>query len=272
MECQKLTLEERRKIYHLRRWRYGIRQIARELGRSPSTISAELKRHGDVIDRNSDHITQAHAANDAAHARRVMASRKKMRLKCKTIRHYVELHLREAAWSPEAIAGKLTLLGYPISDEAIYQFINVERPDLKSTLLIAGKARRRRRAGKSNRVKPVAAASKRSIELLPQEAKSRTAIGHLELDALVGKQGKSAIQNKTDRKSRKLFLDKVPCLEAQGYADTLIARMQRSVPEGVLKTFLEDNDSEHAEHQRVIKNWERFPISATLIALLREGP
>jgi len=251
MENKKLTLEERRKIYQLRRWRYGIRRIARELGRSASTISEELKRNGDVVDRNSDHIAQAHAANDAAHARRVAASRKKMRLKCPTIRHYVEIHLSEAAWSPEIIAGKLTLLGYTISDEAIYQFINVERPDLKSSLLIAGKARRRRRSGKSNRKRPVAAAPKRSIELLSEEAKRRTAIGHLELDALVGKQGKSAIQNKTDRKSRKLFLDKVPCLEAQCYADTLITRMKRSVPGRILKTFLEDNGSEHAEHQRV---------------------
>jgi IS30 family transposase len=167
------------------------------------------------------------------------------------IQNYVELHLRAAQWSPETISGKLKRLGYHISAEAIYQYINTERPALKSSLLIAGKSRRRRRAGKRQRIRIIAAAPKRSIELLPDGAKQRTEIGHLELDALQGGRGRAALQVKVDRCSRKIFLDRASSLESKPYADLLIERLLRDIPEGILKTILQDNGSEHADHQRV---------------------
>lgn len=251
MKCkEKLRISERRNLYKMRRLGFGIRSIAGELGRSPSTVSREFKRHGRVVDRSTDYIEQAHQAQAAWEARKSEASRRR-KLKSEEIRHYVELHLREARWTPKTIAGKLTMLGYPISAEAIYQFINIERPDLKSSLWVAGRSRRRRRAGRKKRSFKQPAAPKVSIELLPKESKDRTEIGHLELDAIIGRKGKSVLQNKVDRSSRKIFLDKVKSLHAEGYADVLINRMKRSVPDGVLKTFLEDNGSEHAEHPRV---------------------
>ena len=252
-KSKKLSKEERQVLFKLKRLHYSMRAIARELERSHTTIMRELERSAEVVDLKEDYYTQALKAHEEAHRRRSEASRRKMRLKCKAIRHYTEIHLREARWSPETIAGALTRLGYPISAEAIYQWINIERFELKSCLLIAGRARRRRRVGKRNRLRPIPAAEKRSIELLPLEAKERQEIGHFELDAMLGKRGSGAIQNKVDRASRKMFLDKVSCLEASPYADTLIARLKRSVPPGVLKTILQDNGSEHAEHARIDK-------------------
>jgi IS30 family transposase len=95
------------------------------------------------------------------------------------------------------------------------------------------------------------ATPKRSIEQLPEAAKNRSEIGHFELDALHGQRGKTVLQNKTDRCSRRIFLDKSATLVSEEYAKILIKRMKQSVPEGVLKTFLEDNGSEHAEHAKV---------------------
>jgi IS30 family transposase len=92
-----------------------------------------------VLDRH-DYYTQAQKAPVAAHQRRVTASKQKMRLKTEEIRWYAEFHLRHAQWSPETIAGKLTAMGYPISAEAIYQWINHERPDLKSSCSSQAKA------------------------------------------------------------------------------------------------------------------------------------
>jgi IS30 family transposase len=40
-----ITLEERYAINVMRKQRYSIRMIARELGRAPSTISRELRRN-----------------------------------------------------------------------------------------------------------------------------------------------------------------------------------------------------------------------------------
>lgn len=250
---KKLLKEERQLLFKMKRLGYGVRAIARELKRSHTTVMRELERNAGSVAPHEDYYTQARQAHEAAHQRRSDASKRKMRLKCREIRHYAEFHLSHAMWSPEIIAGNLTRLGYPISAEAIYQWINIERPDLKSSLLIAGRSRRRRRVGKRNRPRPIPAAEKRSIELLPIESRNRSQIGHFELDAILGKRGTGAIQNKVDRLSRKMFLDKVSCLEAAPYADTFIARLSRSVPPGVLKTILQDNGSEHADHARIDK-------------------
>lgn len=252
-KSKKLSKEERLLLYKMRRLRYSIRAIARELDRSHSTVLRELARNAGVIGPHADYYSLAEQAQEAAHRRRSEASKRKMRLKCQEIRCYTELHLKQAHWSPETIAGKLTLLGYPITAEAIYQYINVERPDLKSCLLIAGKFRRRRRSGKKNRRRIQPAAPKRSIEFLPEQAKQRLTIGHFELDAMVGTRGGSGavIQNKVDRKSRKLFLDKAHSLESFEYAEVVIARMERDVPPHARLTILQDNGSEHAQHQLV---------------------
>ncbi|RMG40028.1 MAG: hypothetical protein D6719_12020 [Candidatus Dadabacteria bacterium] len=89
MKTKKLSISERVKVYKYRRLGLGIRAISRELGRAPSTISRELKRHGDLLSRDSDYFEQAQLAHKLAHERRVKASKKKMRLKGKEIRHYV---------------------------------------------------------------------------------------------------------------------------------------------------------------------------------------
>jgi len=247
-ERPKLTRKERVTMYNLLKFGCSKRRTAKIMGRSHATIIRECKRN--PVDPNADYIEKGHYAHELAHFRRIAASRK-MRLKTPEIRHYVNLHLKEAHWSPEIIAGKLTQLGYKISAEAIYQYINEERPDLKCCLLIAGKSRKRRRAGKQNRRKKQPAAPKQSIETLPIEAKERHEIGHFELDAMHGKKGQTVIQNKIDRLSRKMFLDKSPTLEAKPYADLLIKRFQRDVPKGALKTILQDNGPEHAEHKQI---------------------
>lgn len=253
MVGKKLSKEQRNQLYRLCRMspKMSYRGMAREIGVSHSTVIRELKRNSPVIGRHDDYYTQAQKAQEATHQRRVTASKKKMRLKSETIRWYVEFHLKQAQWSPEIIAGKLTIMGYPISAEAIYQWINQERPDLKSSLLIAGKSRRRRRAVAASRVKPQAAAPKRSIDLYTAEAKERQNIGHFEIDAMHGKQGGTVVQNKIDRKSRKMFLDFAPSLEARPYADLCIARLKRDIPPGVLRTLLQDNGAEHSDHLRL---------------------
>ena len=56
-----LSLLERQRIASLRRDGLGVREIARKLGRSPSTISRELRRNTAAHDRTYD--------GDLAHAR-----------------------------------------------------------------------------------------------------------------------------------------------------------------------------------------------------------
>jgi IS30 family transposase len=102
----------------------GVRDIARQLDRAPSTVTRKLKRNSLAYQTHDDSFAQGRAANELADARRLAAAKKKMRLKSYEIRHYVELHLREAHWTPQAIAGCLTRLGYNLSAQAIYDFID----------------------------------------------------------------------------------------------------------------------------------------------------
>jgi IS30 family transposase len=248
---KKLTKEERIRLFRMRRLGYSAHATARALCRSHSTILRELKRNASAIEPHADYYTHAQRAQELAHKRRSTASRRKMRLKCGAIRWSVEFHLVQAHWSPATIAGRLSLQGLKISAEAIYQYINLEKPELKGSLLIAGKSRRRRRSGMRQRIRLLPAAPKRSIEALPTAAKERQELGHFELDALLGKRGGPAFQVKVDRCARKLFIDRVESLESESYADKLIWRLQRDVPRGVLKTILNDNGTEHAAHQRV---------------------
>jgi IS30 family transposase len=66
-----------------------------------------------------------------------------------------------------------------------------------------------------------------------------------------GKRGATVVQNKIDRKSRKMFLDFGPSLEAKPYAHICIERLKRDIPAGVLKTLLQDNDALHSDHARL---------------------
>lgn len=246
----KLRLEERLKIHKFRRMGAGIREIARTLCRSPSTISEELKRNGSVMDRNTDYIEQAHRAQEQAAARRSRAS-SRMRLKNLKIREYVECQLKMTL-SPELIAGRLSI-DHPeekICGEAIYQWLLHERSDLREYLLIAGKTRRRRVAGRQRRLKSPAA-PKRSIEERPAEANARTRIGDFEHDSIVSRKSKAALMNITDRKTRRVFLNKVPNLTAEAYSPVLIERLKGQVPEKHRHTLTSDNGGENSAHSKI---------------------
>jgi IS30 family transposase len=65
-----ITPEERYEIAALRRQRFSIRAIARELGRSPSTISRELRRN-----RKNDGWYRAQTAIERTNGRRSRSRR-----------------------------------------------------------------------------------------------------------------------------------------------------------------------------------------------------
>ena len=115
-----LSLLERQRIATLRRDGLGVRQIAEQLDRSPSTISRELRRNTAVYDRGYD--------GDLAHARarqRLRRPRRGRLLTDQDLRAQVEAKL-EQEWSPEQIAGWLRTAfpdrpDWHICHETIYQ-------------------------------------------------------------------------------------------------------------------------------------------------------
>ena len=190
-------------------------------------------------------------------------------LKSVEIQIYAEWGLKHG-WSVTTITGRLRRdkPGASISHEAIYQWVNSKRPELKCYLPIAGKSRKRRRAGKSHRKLPQPAAPKKSIEVRPEIASYRQRIGDYELDAVLSCRGsKSALQVLIDRRCRKVFLSKVASLEAKEYAKTLCRRIRGDI--NIIHSITSDNGSEHAAFDSVNLCLISSGSFATLTVLLK---
>ncbi|HLM04325.1 MAG TPA: helix-turn-helix domain-containing protein [Blastococcus sp.] len=116
-----LSLLERQRIATLRERKLGVREIARRLGRSPSTISRELRRHL----RPHDHgiydgdLAHARARERSRRPRRPLLSREP------ELRQIVQDKLKEE-WSPAQIAAHLREIysdrpEWHLCHETIYQ-------------------------------------------------------------------------------------------------------------------------------------------------------
>ena len=117
---RQLTQEERYQITALKGLGYTQRQIARETGRSPSTISWELRRNRGIEGY------QAETAQRVAYRRRREAGKRHKRTP--ELIAWVEARLRDD-WRPEQIAGSLREAGYPlVSHEWIYRHQACLRP------------------------------------------------------------------------------------------------------------------------------------------------
>jgi IS30 family transposase len=246
-----LSFAERERIALLRAKGYGVREIARQLGRAPSTISRELRRNAATRSGSLDYqatTAQWHAdraarrpklaklATDAALRRYVQdrlagmvvapggAAISGPLIPWKGRRHGRRQHRRWAqAWSPAQIAHRLPL-DFPddssmrISHEAIYQALYVQgRGALRRELtacLRTGRALRVPRARTRGRGKSFV-----TPELLiserPATVLDRAVPGHWEGDLIVGL-GSSAIGTLVERTTRFTLLLHLPRLPEHG--------------------------------------------------------
>jgi IS30 family transposase len=143
-----LSKDERDRLAILKGQDLSIRAIAAELGRSPSTISRELRRNAATDALNSYLPHQAQAEADL----RWMQSHRRPRLKSPFLRSFVRSGLKRG-WSPEQIAGRLRYEGHSatVSHEAIYQWIYLEARELIPRLAKAHRKRLPRRYCKKSR-------------------------------------------------------------------------------------------------------------------------
>ena len=246
-----LSFAEREEIAILHAQQLGVRGIARRVGRSPSTISRELRRNAST----RSHSAAYRATTAQWHAERRASRPKVARLAAnKALRDYVQdrlagvittpagelvpgpevrfigrRHGRRAdrrwarSWSPEQIASRLRV-DFPedetmrISHEAIYQALYVQgRGALKRELvacLRTGRALRVPRARTRGRGKKFIT-SEIMISERPAEAADRAVPGHWEGDLIVGL-GSSAIGTLVERTTRFTMLLRLPPMEGHG--------------------------------------------------------
>lgn len=247
-----LSFEEREEIALLKAQGAGIREIARQLGRSPSTISRELRRNAATRCGKLDYRASV------AQWKAELVARRPKTAKLATndrLREYVQERLSgqvrrpdgtavpgpsitpwkgrgkphrqdrrwAKAWSPEQISARLKI-DFPhdesmrISHEAIYQALYVQgRGALRRELtacLRSGRALRVPRARVRGRGKSFVT-EQVMISERPAEAEDRAIPGHWEGDLILGA-NQTAIGTLVERNTRFTMLLHLPPMPGHG--------------------------------------------------------
>lgn len=240
---EQLKQDERDLLSVLKGQGLSLRTMAERLGRSPSTLSRELKRNAPPIRSGYYLPHKAQARADE----RISRGRRKVRLKDPRLRAYARRRLR-AGWSPERIAGRWKFLGKGhVSHEALYQWIYADARELIPRLVRGHRKRLRR--GHSSKHKASHIPSRTAIRMRPKAVEGRRQAGHWEADTMVSRQSRRALQVLVERKTRYTRLKK---LAAKG-ADDMRQSINRSLsryPSALRRTITYDNGSENVQHLR----------------------
>jgi transposase, IS30 family len=247
----KITALERDQIAWWLAYGVTIREMARRLGRSPSSISEELKRN------EVDGVYGSIKAHQAATVRK-RNSHQKYLLRRRPILRGFMLEKLKLGWSPQQISGRLkkeiTEGVRPkrehVNHESIYQFLyDPEQQDQKLWAYLPRRHRKRRRwLGRRSRSTKIP--NRVSIRHRPAEIGNREEFGHWEGDTIVGDGHKKGIHTEVERVSRLVFAYKVSKIRAKETSEVQLWLFSR-LPQLARKSTTLDNGSEHYLHTRL---------------------
>lgn len=248
-----LSFAEREEIALLRARDFGVRAIARCLGRSPSTISRELRRNAST---RSYHLEYRASLAQWRAERRAQRPKQAKLVADERLREYVQDRLAgnvvhaldgrvvegpqvpswqgrnkprrqdrrwATSWSPEQISQRLTV-DFPedesmrISPEAIYQALYVQgRGALKRELVACLRTGRSLRVPRERTRQSVRGHVTADVLISerPAEAEDRAVPGRWEGDLIIGT-GRSAIGTLVERSTRFTMLLHLPRMEGFG--------------------------------------------------------
>lgn len=239
----KLLPNERDQIAVWRAARIGIREIARRLKRSPSSIHDELKRN-----RFGKFYVAIHAQAKAA--KRKSAAGARQPLKNVATYSYVLEKLR-LGWSPEQIAGRLRReYGQKvISHEAIYQYIYAEENSGRKLWEYLPRKQKRRKKKYGRKSQRGHITDRVSIHDRPLEVEARMIAGHWEGDSVEGKAHQSGVHTQVERKTRLMLVAKLNNLTSE---ETLRAQkyLFSWLPTQIKKSTTVDNGKEFYYHKQ----------------------
>jgi IS30 family transposase len=238
-----LTLEERTLLAHFYEAGLSLTQIARDMGRSKSTISAEIARNS-----NKGGAYNPLTANNRYQARKVRLSLLDQDL---ALQHYVLDRLHEGH-SPELIAYRLK--HYPesgiryINHNAIYDWLY--RPKQKKArlykLLPQGKGRR----GWRKRVHRGGIQQRISLDARPPHIKERLEVGHWEADLISFKKNTRHMLVLHERKTRYTATLKLQNKTADHTLQQLLTFF-KAWPQHLRRSVTFDNGLEFARHYKL---------------------
>lgn len=229
MQYHHFSIEEREAIHYGLWDGKSIRTLAKELGRSASSVSREINRN-----LPPEHYQYAsRISHDRALKNRKSRGRHD-RLKNEATRTYVVTHLKEG-WSPEQISGRIKHgIGETISHEAIYQYIyarvrnnGIIRANTQEDLRIYLRRKRKRRLGKGFRAtKRVRLLPGKLIDTRPAIVETRKRIGDWESDTVESRDHKPGINTLVDRKTGFVLITKLNAKTSISTAEAITKRLQ----------------------------------------------
>lgn len=258
---KQLSCVERAVIFSEHRRGSSLREIARHLGRAPSTIGRELARGRTPGGKQRPYCPQ--------HGQRVHDQR---RLRCRPRRklvrggalwRFVGHHLLDLRWSPQQIAEKLRRM-HPddpaarVSHETIYAMIYAQpRGGLKAAMVEALRQHKPRRgAGRGIGRKPGGGSAivPESLKIIhrPDEVEARLIPGHWEGDMIKGAFCRSSVGTLVERKTRFVLLCK---MEGNGAEAALegFTRLMKRMPRGLRRSLTYDRGLEMARHPELAR-------------------
>jgi IS30 family transposase len=286
-----LSFPEREEIAVLLARGCGVREIARQLGRAPSTISRELQRNAALRTGRPEYRASTAQTHADRRARRPRPAKLAVNLE---LRRYVQDRLSGAVrrpdgsvagpqvgwrgrrhgprkdrrwgqcWSPEQISARLRV-DFPddesmrVSHEAIYQSLYVQgrgalRREL-SACLRTGRALRvpRNRTSRGNRS---FVTDQLLISERPAEVADRAVPGHWEGDLILGVD-RSAIGTLVERSSRFTMLLHLPPIERHDDPATKSSRASTGAGAGAVRDAIAETITTLPEQLRRSLTWDQ---------------
>jgi IS30 family transposase len=240
-----LTAADRGAIQILLHEQYSLREIAKKLGRNPSTISRE------VLKRSTPAKYDATIAHINYQTQR-KKSKSPSKLNDSTRQKYVIAKLM-LGWSPEQISGRMKLVesdSLYVCPETIYHWLYSDPwahgEERLYEYLRYGRKKRKQQTGRSvNRSK---IPNRISIHLRPKVVSKRKELGHWEGDSVIYPH-KMAINTINELTTGLVAFSKLDKKTAKLTAVAMIKKLNKYSS----KTLTLDNGSEFMDHQEVAK-------------------
>jgi len=247
-----LSLRERLQIADLLRLGLSMRQIATELGRSPSTVKRELDRHRDeqgrYLPQSADHTARLQRRRPRTH--KLLANER--------LRLVVQRKLNRC-WSPDEISGWLRQthpddLSMRLCPETIYRALLVPGGQglhkrycrkLRTGRRIR-KSRWLTRSGHGSTVRNMT-----MIDQRPAEVETKQQAGHWEGDLIVGVGCASAMMTLRERKTQYGIIVNLPDDHTAATVNAAAVAVFATMPAHMKRTLTWDQGVEMARHREL---------------------
>jgi IS30 family transposase len=243
MTYRQLSPAERYMLAALRKQGFNKSQIARALGRHRSTVGRELRRNS----TRADGRYRASTAQERTNGRR-SRSRRNRRFTAEHFTLIDESLCRQ--WSPEQVSGHLRRAGQLlISHETIYRHVWRDKRaggTLYTHLRGARKRRRKRYGAYDSRGR---LAGKRMISERPPEVGARRAVGHWEVDTVLGAGSKDCIVSLVERKTGLVLVGKLADRTKESFNRRVVRLIRQKA--GAFATITADNGTEPHGYERI---------------------